>query len=319
MSKSQTRQTKLFVVGVGRSGTSLLQAMLASHSEIEFLPETSFLRRWVGESDGSLEAGQLQSQVQHDERVARLNINFDDFDFDSLSDNWPELDLYESFFRQINNSKFVGDKDPRLIEFVSFVTSRWKNCKVIHIYRDPRDVLASKKKADWSKKRSLMFHMIAGAAQYRLGNDQRLSDQVLKVKYEKLTSEPEQTLQSICRWLDVPFESAMLRFGDKARSLTAESETQWKKETFGPLLKDNSGKWQSELTSFEIVATEVANSELMIDGSYHSYRQLEVKKPNLITKLAASVAGIIAKTAAAIYCIRRTRKNKKLMGRLGKC
>ena len=38
---------KIFIVGVGRSGTSLLQSMFASHPEVKFIPETAFIRRYV--------------------------------------------------------------------------------------------------------------------------------------------------------------------------------------------------------------------------------------------------------------------------------
>ena len=49
--KSWTRSVsimkRLFIVGVGRSGTSLLQSMMAAHSKIVMMPETSFVRRYL--------------------------------------------------------------------------------------------------------------------------------------------------------------------------------------------------------------------------------------------------------------------------------
>ena len=37
----------IFIIGVGRSGTSLLQSMLNSHSKIAFTPETHFIRSYM--------------------------------------------------------------------------------------------------------------------------------------------------------------------------------------------------------------------------------------------------------------------------------
>ena len=37
----------IFIIGVGRSGTTLLQSMLHSHSEIHFSPETHFVKRFL--------------------------------------------------------------------------------------------------------------------------------------------------------------------------------------------------------------------------------------------------------------------------------
>ena len=67
----------LFIVGVGRSGTSLLQAMLASHAAIEIIPETGVLRNHVLKTRFSrtLEAhgkDALKQLVSDDVRLGRV-------------------------------------------------------------------------------------------------------------------------------------------------------------------------------------------------------------------------------------------------------
>ncbi|MFG0253297.1 MAG: sulfotransferase family protein, partial [Phycisphaerales bacterium JB038] len=42
----QLAQGVFFIVGTGRSGTTLLQAMLASHPRLAIPPETKFFQRW---------------------------------------------------------------------------------------------------------------------------------------------------------------------------------------------------------------------------------------------------------------------------------
>ena len=70
----------LLIVGVGRSGTSLLQSMLAAHSGIVMMPETSFIRRylirdlWSGKLDGNLEKLNDDAYLKRWERMERYRI-----------------------------------------------------------------------------------------------------------------------------------------------------------------------------------------------------------------------------------------------------
>jgi hypothetical protein len=286
--------------------------MLASHPSIGFLPETSFLRRYVAEPNSTLDVYLLKEKVLNDERVGRLGACLKNFSFDSLNCSHPEIELYESFFDLTDGKAYCGDKDPRLVEFTTFIAAKWPDSKIIHLYRDPRDVLVSKKKAAWSRRRGLFFHLVAGVAQYRLGTMNRIPDaQLRKVKYEELISKPSEILKSICEWLDIPFNSRMLNFGAAAKKMTSDNEYQWKKETFGPLLVGNSEKWKAELSSFEVTAVETANSQLMNAGNYSR------SKMKAISWLPSLALGLLAGLLARLYCIRRKSKNRCLIRKYG--
>jgi len=307
---------KLFVVGVGRSGTSLLQAMLASHTEINFLPESSFFRRYVCQREIPFEAAEAKAVLQADARVARLGFNFDSVDFSQLSSNWPEKDLYERFFSQLNHSAYVGDKDPQCIEFAELMLEIWPTCRVIHIFRDPRDVLASKKKADWSKHRSTFFHLVAGAAQFGLGQlatRQFGTERVFTLRYEGVLSEPRQSMTQVCEWLGLEFEEGMLEFNAAAAKLTATDEHEWKKETMGPLMRTNKDKWRSELSDFESYAVEVACKDTMSLGGYVPVSQQ--KTISVLNRIGAAALGNFARLAAMVYRWRKVAKNREFVRR----
>lgn len=303
-------KARIFIVGVGRSGTSLLQAMLGSHSDIEFLPETGFLRRYVFNREHSESIQTFWNAVKDDPRVARLNPDWSNIAAKRESESLA-LDVYEHLTS--TDATFTGDKDPRLIESVECLIHTWKDCRVIHLYRDPRDVLASKKKAAWSKSRSLMFHLVAGTAQYSLAcqTANNSCPRIMMVKYEDLSSNAEAKLRAICSWLDVSYDKQMLDFGSTAKRLTSESEVSWKKETFGPMLTSNYGKWKHSLTDFETQAVEVACAKLMKEGQY--------QKSNLpisfITKILATLTGLAAKCVAWVYVLKVKRINQKFIKR----
>ena len=60
----------------------------------------------------------------------------------------------------------------------------------------------------------------------------------------------------------------MLNFGEAAKMLVADNEMSWKKETLGPLLNWNEGKWKRSLESKEIRLTEACCGEAMQLGNY---------------------------------------------------
>jgi Sulfotransferase family len=270
----------VMVVGVGRSGTSLLQSMLASHSKLAFPPETSFLRRYV--ATGRLRrlarrrgAAAVVAALAADERFLRVGITPQVLveratGPDGITDESLYVALLTACAAQQGKPR-VGDKDPKVLECLDILAAAFPRAWVVHVIRDPRDVLASRKRAAWSRRRPWPLHVLANRAQLRLGRilgPRHFGDRYVEVIYEELIAHPERELAALCRRLDIGFEPAMLEFGGTARSLVAQSELAWKRETLGPLLGANRDKWRDELTPLEVAVTERACREAMAAGSY---------------------------------------------------
>ena len=258
----------VFVVGVGRSGTSLVQSMLAAHSHLAFPPETQFVRRYVGRrrlarchARGGVAA--VRAMLEADSRVRRLQLDLEEvLARYRRGAPFSEADLYETLltcYARTRRKPRVGDKDPRCVEYLPLLARHWPSAHVVHVIRDPRDVLASKKRAAWSRRRSPVTHVFVNRVHLRAG---RRAGPLLfgpryhEVVYEALLADPETVLRRLAKRIEVPYEEAMLRFGDAARSLVSDEELAWKRETLGPLLATNSGKWRRELADGEAALAE---------------------------------------------------------------
>jgi len=71
----------IFIVGVGRSGTSLLQSMLNAHPEIVSTPETHFLRKYVFPNlneDKVVDAKDFFLELDRDNHFKRIPISIDE-------------------------------------------------------------------------------------------------------------------------------------------------------------------------------------------------------------------------------------------------
>lgn len=262
----------IFVVGVGRSGTSLVQSMLAAHSQLAFPPETQFVRRYVGRrrlarayARGGVAA--LRTVLESDHRLHRLHL-----DLGRVLARYAggvvfsEADLYEALltaYAETHGTPRVGDKDPRCVEFLPLLARHWPDAQIVHVVRDPRDVLASKKKAAWSRHRSVLTHVFANRVQLRAGrrNGRRLyGPRYNEVVYEALLADPTAVLRDLTGRLGLPYEEGMLQFSGAAESLVAADEMAWKRETLGPLLPANCGKWRRELSTWEAALAELTSS-----------------------------------------------------------
>lgn len=285
-----------FIVGVGRSGTSLLQSILSSHSKICIPPETGFIRENVlsRKKTNDFTREQLISANKKAKRI-----------LSALPDKLPqtflnELDFYHSLlelYLSSQNKELAGDKDPRLVEFIAAVSMLFPAAQFIHLVRDPRDVLLSKKNAEWSRNRPGWYHIFANYIQLRLGEwfGKKLpKDKYLVITYENILSAPESTVTKVCDFLSVNFEKEMLSFQDKAKELVSEEEKQWKKETMGPLLKNNTGKWRGKLTDREVALTELLCEQAFNIGGYKksdSMRRLSFVEKNWLKFITLVLKG----------------------------
>jgi hypothetical protein len=229
---------------------------------------------------------------------------------ESISGNFSkqfsdELTFYRLLLEDVRNNenvKIAGDKDPQLIEYMSGTAKVFSEAQFIHLVRDPRDVLLSKKKAKWSKGKPSWYHIFANYVQLKLGEwqgRQLPADKYLIITYEDLLNAPEDTVAEICGFLNVNFEQQMLSFQEKAKELVSEEETQWKKETMGPLLKNNTGKWKGKLAYWEVALTEKLCKQAFKIGNYKSsgsYRNL-----SFVQKMNVSLLSLLLRGFGSIY------------------
>ena len=216
-----------FIVGAGRSGTTLLRLMLDAHPELAIPPETHFIHGVVkvceGESDPR--AAFIETlvthrrwgdfQVEHGElgkRVASIspfNVG------DGLRAFYA---LYAERFAKVK----WGDKTPAYIQRMRLVHGVLPEARFIHLIRDGRDVALSAK--------DLWFgpNSIEEAAEHwrSIIDDARKQaphlPYYIEVRYEDLVSDPETTLRKICRFIHLKWDPVMLAYHEKAEKRLSE-------------------------------------------------------------------------------------------------
>jgi hypothetical protein len=215
-----------FIVGCARSGTTLLQRMLNTHSEIAVTPESHFGPRHVGRrraasvrAEPSARAAVLDAflaspafeRMGLDEAVVRERA------MSHLEDPWFPLRVAMDEFGRVRNATTVGEKTPGHALHVEALAQAFPEARFLFVRRDPRAVVASWDRVVWSQRSAVEVAEIwqRYAKTLRLAS-RRLAGRHLEICYEELVTKTETVLRSTCAFLEVEFESAMLDYHRRA-------------------------------------------------------------------------------------------------------
>lgn len=240
----------LFVVGCGRSGTTMLQQALNRHPRIVIPPETGFFLDFLGHT----RKGQ-QKQLRDINRdlktdlppPARRIYRRDDI-----------LEFYERLALQyINNTgrkniEYFGDKSPRHLLCLTRILRLYPKAKIILIYRDGRDVALSLSKVPWGPA-DLYVNFAIWLRFYRRQQwaMQQPEIDLCCIQYEELVTHPESQLKALSDFLELDYHADMAEgFGN--REGVTEREHGWKAGAFEKINPSHIGQWKSALTLQQI-------------------------------------------------------------------
>lgn len=250
-----------FIIGSGRSGNTLLRAMLTSHSKLAIPPESYVLpvmydvfMNFASEKWGELVEKVLDPLENYPDfytwgislkpvKETLKNLSADKRTFAKILD---EVYLYYASVH-FPGAKIWGDKTPLNTFNLNKIDNALPNSRYIHIIRDGRDVVNSYMKAgfyDSVEKASWRWlESIKKAIEFSSSKD---SNQFLEVRYEDLVHSPGRELKKICNFLEIPFESNMLEFY-KIYDKLGDSILSHHKNVKNPVNKKSIGKWKREL------------------------------------------------------------------------
>jgi len=211
-----SEKSPIFIVGLPRTGTTLTERIVSSHSQVETLGETQFLQMVLRRESGVQSIENMNSEMIS--AVAKV-------DPVEIAKGYMESVSY-----RLGNESFFIDKLPFNFLFLGFIAKAWPNARIIHLGRNPMDACFSmyKQVFTWAYKFS---YSLDGLGQYyvaydRLRNHWRdvLGDRLIEVEYETLVSDTENQTRRLLDKLGLDFEQACLDFDkNKAPSATASS------------------------------------------------------------------------------------------------
>jgi hypothetical protein len=268
--------TPFFIVGSGRSGTTLLRLILTGHSRIEIPPETWFYLTLVEKVplSGPLSPAMITEAIGiivNAYRWPDMKIDAAAFDRAVRALDRPSLAdimgiVYGHHLARAGKPRF-GDKTPRYISIVPQLSTIYPGAKFIHLLRDGHDVAISICNAGFRMRwYDGADYQWTRAVRDRLAYRHTPYDaRILDVRYEALIADTEYEVRRICDFLGETFEPAMHRPQERVETVP-ERERGIHKKLSGPVAAV--GDWKTTLSPLECFLMEACLWRIMERAGY---------------------------------------------------
>jgi tetratricopeptide (TPR) repeat protein len=225
----------IFVLGLPRSGSTLIEQILASHSMVEGTQELPDIQRIVHELQGR-------------------EMNFDK---PRYPDVLPELDAAaircfgEQYIADTNPHRILGrphfiDKMPNNFRHIGLIHLILPNARIIDARRDAMSCCFSNLKQLFAQGQEFTYGIEDIARYYRTYIelmdhwDAVLPGRVLRVQHEDVVDNLEGSVQRILDYCGLPFEAACIEFHKTKRSVRTPSSEQVRL----PIFRDGLDQWK---------------------------------------------------------------------------
>jgi tetratricopeptide (TPR) repeat protein len=218
----------LFIVGLPRSGSTLVEQILASHSAVEGIMELPNIR-WI--------AGELGAPDRYPECLAGI----ESISFRTFGDAYIDA---TRIHRKLDRPFFI-DKMPNNFHHIGLIHLILPNSKIIDVRRHPMATCFSAFKQHFAQGQAFSYDLGDLGRYYRdyielmAHFDDVLPRRVHRVIYEDLVNDVEGEIRGLLNYCGLPFEAACLNFHANNRAVRTVSSEQVRR----PISREGLDHW----------------------------------------------------------------------------
>ena len=224
----------IFIVGLPRSGSTLLEQILASHTQVEGTYELSDLSRTMQ----SVRRQNPRGKKSFPESLEHFNLQ-----------QWVAIGqgYLESTQKYRTDRAFFVDKNPNNFTFIGALKLALPNAKIINARRHPLDSCYGSYKQLFASGQSFSYDLVELGEYYLQYQNlmeywhQVLPNFILDVHYENVVNDLETEVERILDFCGLPFEEHCLRFHETERAVKTASSEQVRQ----PLYSSSVNLWRN--------------------------------------------------------------------------
>ena len=222
----------VFIVGMPRSGSTLVEQIISSHSNVSSLGETNRLFKTIGSHYDNLELEQFEKSVRSSDSLKFKKIMSDYLS--TLPSNGDAKKIFTD--KMLNNFRFIG-----------FIKAGLPEAKIVYCKRNPKDNCFSifsnyfgRQKNSWiySKEQLVDFYFL----------EQQLmehwisifNEDIFTVQYEIFVNNIEKQVQNLFKFLNLKWEPQCLNFENNSNIVLTASSLQVRQK----LYTSSIGQWE---------------------------------------------------------------------------
>tara|TARA_Y100001936_G_scaffold240455_1_gene274957 strand:- start:416 stop:1969 length:1554 start_codon:yes stop_codon:yes gene_type:complete len=192
----------IFIVGLPRSGTTLLEQILSAHQKVFGAGELDFLRQIINKNF-------VQDNKLLPQKINELNkLNSEEIN-----------DKYFDYLENLNNNSIVTiDKGPQNFIWIGFIKLFFKNAKVIHSKRNLKDTFLSNYKNNFASKDMDWTYDPSGIIKYfNLYNDlmkfwkKICGDYIYEADYENIINNNKTEIKKLLNFCELDWDENCLK------------------------------------------------------------------------------------------------------------
>ncbi len=199
LSNTNEKSEPIFIVGMPRSGTSLIEQIISSHKKVQGLGELNFFNNIANKEF-------LKNDI-----FSHSNLNIENVKNISKKYNF----ILENF--QIDTVKFT---DKTLLNFywIGLIKLCYPNARIIHCKRNPKDNLFSIYKNLFDHEGGWCYEEKNLVEYYKIYNDisnywnDKISGFIYNIEYENLINEPKTQISNLLKFCDLEWDNDCLEF-----------------------------------------------------------------------------------------------------------
>lgn len=294
----------VFVVGMVRSGTKLLRALLMENPRVQIpAGESDLLPMWI---DSWERYGDLSRRAAFDAfyreasrlpylaAMTRVGFPADPDRWYETCPAWDVAGVFEGLIRtqlDAGPEALWGDKTPSYTRHIGKLAGAFPDARFVHIIRDVRDYCLSVNKA-WGKNRLRAAQRWADDVRRARADGAALGGRYLEVRYEDLIQRPDEVMRGVCDFIGIDFSPSML-------SLSTPSEVAGDAGGMREVKRDNAGKYRTLMRPSTRRRVESIAGDVLRDAGYDVEHTGEVRRIGPAEMLLYQIADAVAMVRGA--------------------
>ena len=272
----------LLVLGVRRSGTTLLRVMLDRHSALAVPDESYFVPQLADRHLRRVDPDAFVDDLRRLNTLAEWDVALEDVRA-HLSPAMPigaAIGTVYAVYAEERGKRRWGDKTPMYMQNLRLLEKLFPDALFVHLIRDGRDAALSFLELPAGLVTETWMHprtpaefacqwRTEVAAARRLG--ERVGSRYLEVRYEELVGDAEGVLRRICDFAGLGYEAAMVDYAGNV-DVSAKPHQQRLRQPPTKGVRD----WRKQMSPTDVAAFEHVGGDLLRQLGYETSQEVDV-------------------------------------------
>jgi tetratricopeptide (TPR) repeat protein len=209
------RHIPIFILGMPRSGTTLVEQIISSHSKITGAGELPYVSQFGAQLATGITSPTLEA-------VSAFRAQY-----------------LAELVKKADGQAFISDKMPQNFRYIALICKTFPEAKIIHVTRNPEAICWSNFKQYFAAKGlGYSYNLIHTVKYYGLYKDlmqvwyQSYGDRIYNVDYDRLTENQVPETRSLIEHIGLNWEDACLAPQENKRSLRTASNQQVRQKVY---------------------------------------------------------------------------------------